>query len=447
MKFVKLLLNNIFIPLCTILFILTGIFAALFSAIIEYSVLKELFKSKYQHFIPASIIAIALVLILEYGKFYLHYLSGRAKDSDNAYAKTAKKIVFIPIAISFLCTVIFSVTTLDKASYDEDALQTQIEQINNDAQKEIQQQEAAFDTEHNERLAAYRETMNNANSALANYDSNNMNYRNSRTKVEALQAQANAATQDYKDADSALYEEYNTKKENSKKEILDRSNKKIAAAKAAHTDDQTSIYDNKVLSHFLQVIWSVIFKHSTYPRAVYLLICVFAGLLISAFIEIIISYSSHFMGTSFDSLVDTVDVPSEKLRNWCNQCILLYIKTVCALVLYLFCMVAASEKIELKNFLLGIIACFIAIYIMQNNSTTLFDTNSSSDSNNNISTVDTYIVIRDSLLQGSLALIGYILLGLLFGQDAITLGWPTFAIGFGAALSSCISELPKKIFS
>lgn len=91
MKFVKLLLNNIFIPLCTILFILTGIFAALFSAIIEYSVLKELFKSKYQHFIPASIIAIALVLILEYGKFYLHYLSGRAKDSDNAYAKTAKK--------------------------------------------------------------------------------------------------------------------------------------------------------------------------------------------------------------------------------------------------------------------------------------------------------------------------------------------------------------------
>lgn len=84
---------------------------------------------------------------------------------------------------------------------------------------------------------------------------------------------------------------------------------------------------------------------------------------------------------------------------------------------------------------------------MQNNSTTLFDTNSSSDSNNNISTVDTYIVIRDSLLQGSLALIGYILLGLLFGQDAITLGWPTFAIGFGAALSSCISELPKKIFS
>lgn len=55
MKFVKILINNIFIPFATFLFILVGVFAALLSAIIEFAVLKELFtsntKSSSPHFL------------------------------------------------------------------------------------------------------------------------------------------------------------------------------------------------------------------------------------------------------------------------------------------------------------------------------------------------------------------------------------------------------------
>lgn len=54
MKFVKILINNIFIPFATFLFILVGVFAALLSAIIEFAVLKELFTSEYQEFILIS---------------------------------------------------------------------------------------------------------------------------------------------------------------------------------------------------------------------------------------------------------------------------------------------------------------------------------------------------------------------------------------------------------
>ena len=103
MKFVKILINNIFIPFATFLFILVGVFAALLSAIIEFAVLKELFTSEYQEFIPSFLIALALVLLLEYSKLYLHYLLGRWKhkpDSNSAkYMKKVRIIVSIPIAI------------------------------------------------------------------------------------------------------------------------------------------------------------------------------------------------------------------------------------------------------------------------------------------------------------------------------------------------------------
>ena len=151
MKFVKILINNIFIPFATFLFILVGVFAALLSAIIEFAVLKELFTSEYQEFIPSFLIALALVLLLEYSKLYLHYLLGRWKhkpDSNSAkYMKKVRIIVSIPIAISFVCTVIFSVTTLDKASYNENAFQTEKARIENQLKTDIQDGKAALDAD------------------------------------------------------------------------------------------------------------------------------------------------------------------------------------------------------------------------------------------------------------------------------------------------------------
>lgn len=109
MKFVKILINNIFIPFATFLFILVGVFAALLSAIIEFAVLKELFTSEYQEFIPSFLIALALVLLLEYSKLYLHYLLGRWKhkpDSNSAkYMKKVRIIVSIPTPYSNLSSL------------------------------------------------------------------------------------------------------------------------------------------------------------------------------------------------------------------------------------------------------------------------------------------------------------------------------------------------------
>ena len=149
------------------------------------------------------------------------------------------------------------------------------------------------------------------------------------------------------------------------------------------------------------------------------------------------------MSIPLDSIVTPENIESEKLKAWCDQCIMLGIKTACAITIYLFFMLATSEKIQENNFLLGMAACFISIYISQKY---ILNSTEESTATNNF-TADCYNTIRDSILQGVLALIGYILLGFLFGQTALDLGWPTIAIGLGSSLSSCINELPQKILN
>ena len=417
MKFVKILINNIFIPFATFLFILVGVFAALLSAIIEFAVLKELFTSEYQEFIPSFLIALALVLLLEYSKLYLHYLLGRWKhkpDSNSAkYMKKVRIIVSIPIAISFVCTVIFSVTTLDKASYNENAFQTEKARIENQLKTDIQDGKAALDAEQAARLEPYRQAMETTNAEIANFNSGNTSYKKSKNKLDALLAQAESATQNFNTMESSLATEYSNKKTDFENQYRANAEAEIAALTDNADTSNATAYDNKVLSHFLEVIWSIVFHHSSYPRIVYL------------------------------GIFTPEDIESEKLKAWCDQCIMLGIKTACAITIYLFFMLATSEKIQENNFLLGMAACFISIYISQKY---ILNSTEKSTATNNF-TADCYNTIRDSILQGVLALIGYILLGFLFGQTALDLGWPTIAIGLGSSLSSCISELPQKILN
>lgn len=233
MKFVKILINNIFIPFATFLFILVGVFAALLSAIIEFAVLKELFTSEYQEFIPSFLIALALVLLLEYSKLYLHYLLGRWKhkpDSNSAkYMKKVRIIVSIPIAISFVCTVIFSVTTLDKASYNENAFQTEKARIENQLKTDIQDGKAALDAEQAARLEPYRQAMETANAEIANFNSGNTSYKKSKNKLDALLAQAESATQNFNTMESSLATEYSNKKTELENQYRANAEAEIAA--------------------------------------------------------------------------------------------------------------------------------------------------------------------------------------------------------------------------
>ena len=285
--------------------------------------------------------------------------------------------------------------------------------------------------------------METANAEIANFNSGNTSYKKSKNKLDALLAQAESATQNFNTMESSLATEYSSKKTELENQYRVNAEAEIAALTDNADTSNATAYDNKVLSHFLEVIWSIVFHHSSYPRIVYLGICIVFALILSLFLEAIISFSSHFMSIPLDSIVTPEDIESEKLKTWCDQCIILGIKTACAITIYLFFMLATSEKIQENNFLLGMAACFISIYISQKY---ILNSTEESTATNNF-TADCYNTIRDSILQGVLALIGYILLGFLFGQTALDLGWPTIAIGLGSSLSSCINELPQKILN
>lgn len=81
MKFAKLLINNIFIPILTTILFLVGLLAAFISALIEYSVFEQLYSSSFLRLLPAGVIAFALILSFEYTKCYtvLNHTSGVSK--------------------------------------------------------------------------------------------------------------------------------------------------------------------------------------------------------------------------------------------------------------------------------------------------------------------------------------------------------------------------------
>ena len=61
--------------------------------------------------------------------------------------------------------------------------------------------------------------------------------------------------------------------------------------------------------------------------------------------------------------------------------------------------------------------------------------------------MDFYVVVKESIIQGILSFAGFMLLGFVFGKDAVTLDISTIAIGLGATLSSFLGKLPEKMLT
>lgn len=121
MELIKTMINHVFIPILTILFICSGLLAAVTSATIEYSVFISLFTSVQQIFISPSLLALLFVIPLEYTKIFSHYLNGKLHEASPSFSKHFTRkvgvLVLIPTLISLACSIIFSINALDLAYY------------------------------------------------------------------------------------------------------------------------------------------------------------------------------------------------------------------------------------------------------------------------------------------------------------------------------------------
>ena len=104
MQLIKTMINHVFIPILTLLFLCSGLLAAVTSATIEYSVFISLFTSVQQTFISPSLLALLFVIPLEYTKIFSHYLNGKLHEASPSFSKHFTRkvgvLVLIPTLIS-----------------------------------------------------------------------------------------------------------------------------------------------------------------------------------------------------------------------------------------------------------------------------------------------------------------------------------------------------------
>lgn len=440
MKILKHMVNLVIIPLATLLFFFFGMTAAALSGLIEYSVIRGLFESENLQLLPPAGFAVALVTAFEATKIYLHFLKPKMKDSfgeAKGLLRTISLLLPVLVAVSMLCSIIFTIATLDHATYNEQENQQAIADINAQLEQDIAQAEEKYQNIYKNQMNIYSEALKAAQEAVNNFKI---------TKDEAgpllaeslgnvLNANANQAYMNYTEADKRYAAERDKNIRTETTDLRTAAQEKINALQQLSENETGNQFDNPILSSFLRVIAKVVFGADSYPRWVYLCFSTILGLAIAGILEVIISITAHLLAIPLDFLTEDSSEISQKLRQWCNELVLTIFKTFCAVFICILILAFYGTEITKEQVLSNILACMLAIYLVKKCLKI--------PPLENLSATEYLLYqIRDCAVQGIVSLMGYVLLGFLLGNDALTLDLNTAAIGIGTAVSGGIGRLP-----
>lgn len=448
MKFAKLLINNIFIPILTTILFLVGLLAAFISALIEYSVFEQLYSSSFLRLLPAGVIAFALILSFEYTKVYLHYFLNRLKATGNeTYLKKykwLKAVKYILVVVSLTCSIIYSVSALYLASYNETEVEKQISEINAELDKNIEQVTAEQNENYNNKIKPYADAKQVATDAMSNFDPDELYWWQADMQLQALKDNLALAESTYNEKSAQFEKEKNTAIESEVSALTEEANKKISAISDTTSADVAAKYDNAILSQFLTVLASTFIGTTTYSRLAYLILTVLIGLIVSVILEIIISFTFTLLSDASNiQFCDPVSV-DRKFQKWSEQLILAFIKAFFALTIYVIIVgLANNSSVSEDQFWIALFAYILAICMAKFFSSK----NPEKNSGNNSIQMDFYVAAKESIIQGILSFAGFMLLGFVFGKEAVTLDISTIAIGLGATLSSLFGKLPEKMLT
>lgn len=161
-------------------------------------------------------------------------------------------------------------------------------------------------------------------------------------------------------------------------------------------------------------------------------------------LEYVISFTFSYMSEVHEiNLCDHINV-DRKFQERTEQFIIACIKAFCALTVYIIIISIFSRDSVTRNHVWFALAAYILAICMEK----LFlakDTKLISTSEN--TKIEFYLAAKESIIQGVLSFAGFILLGFVFGEDAVNLDLSTIAIGIGATLSSLAGKVPEKILS
>lgn len=440
MKIVNCFINLIMIPLGMLLFVMMGILSAVISAGIEYSVVYRLFLSvNIEHTVTVGI-ALLIVLVFEYAKIFLHFYEKKkmqdivsTKGDSSKYLSGTKLMMLMLVLFSFICSVMFTLSTLYMPTYDKTLIEEEVLRIEENLENDIKEIEEKYKTEYENAMKSYSDSISNIENSIDGYTGDITGPKTATAYFDGMENLLEDAKDNYVQAESRLSKERDKKINKDKAELQAKAKQEIEKLRNAADLDIVSEYDNVIIADFLSVLANVFYGVNTYGRKAYLVICVLFGVLIAALLEAVISLSMQFLSVPKEFLTEEMKDVSEKIHNGCSELVFTTFKAFCAVAVYIAILSFSSIAMEKRELYMGLISCAIANFLVQKYVPI---------PENKKGKEHLLYQVRDCVLQGIISLMGFVLMGFLFGEEAMSIDMNTIAVGIGASVSGGIIQFP-----
>lgn len=437
MKHIRILFTELILPILTLGQLLIGVLASGFSALIEATFLLALFTSYYNRFLPAPVIAFSLALSFEFTKLYLHYFNAKKQvllSVDNKDAlKYTKPLSYILIGISLLATLVFTINTLDQANYNTESIQRQIAELDAQTDEEIENIRAFYQTKTTDDLAPFLAAKDQAEQKLFNFTySAYPTKRQAELELTALQSLADKYSTEY----TTKKDEFSLRNDQLCQAEIASLKASAEAAKNEFQNPDDLETDNSALAQFISVVALTFSGQRGYSRTTYILACATVSLIISIVLEMIISFSAHLLTLRLEDLTADASLEPSSFKTHCQEMVLTGVKALLPLTAFILIATICSVSISSIQLLIAFLSASGASYIMKHVVHKLQDNEPTANESTSNNLLTLFLsALQNSIIQGSIAFFGYIILGLLFGKAAVELDLPTIAIGIGSALS------------
>lgn len=455
MKFVVTIIKSVFIPIFLVAFLLCGLAAATLSAIIEFSVFKDMFSAASSGTIPAFVLAALLVGVFEISKLFLHFLESCLSNDKIALNKKmpqmrVKAIKYTKVAlvcVSFVCTIIFTTSTLYLSGYNESEVTTKIDEIETVYNENIKNEENRLNNEKDKEISFYKDAEISAKEIYESYnvplDMGENAYNRGIQQQKEYENNYNKAKIEKENKQNELENKYQGIINSRKSDIEEEKNKKIDELKNFSNSETAQKYDNPVLSKFL-LFCSNTFFNSDYSRAAYMGIVLLLSLVVAGVLEILINISSSFISEESDFLINLLSGNfkiSEDLEKRCDYLIGVTLNAFFSITLFLFINAFLQQQLSLRpeQMLYAVTACIVSI-----SGADIFNRQQADKEKRyeQLTNFNIFYEIRTSVIQGSLSFIGYILIGMVFGNQTPTVDYVSIALGLGSSLSHALGFVP-----
>lgn len=454
MTFVHFLIVHVFPNLFQVFAIILGITAASVSAGIEYIVFNRLFTSVDSLGVSSPVyMALLCVLCLEGTKIYLHIFIPIWENRDKATgtgkiisAKVASGVKWALVAMSIVCTIMFSINLLysDVVTTDKNTKEQRIQEIDIKYDLQVNKLQEQQEQAEQQSLEIYKTAYEDAKAQYDEYTQRVYTMpvtTDERTRLHTRMDEALSAWQDAQiSVPKQLEEEYTPKYQ----KIENNRRNELSAL-----DNQGSFFEgsNQLIHVTLMSIAHYMFSKQNYSMKSYFLTSVGFAVSLAIVLELIISINLKPLALTKEQM--EAFLPTDHLndteKNWLRNIVRAFVAATISLIAYLiFCMFWESG-VGL-NVTAGALLIFAASNLLAQFASPKPDIKKGTGWKEKARTgaKSFHYWFTSLAAKACLAFAGYVFLGFLFGIEFKELTLPAVGMTVGSAAGHII-HLPDSV--